>query len=414
MTDISNTPTRDHTVFYDGDCALCVRLRNRWGRLLTTRGFEFVPYQNGIAEAPFPAEDFGREMKLRMSDGRWFGGVDAYIQFFRAIVWLRPLAFLLRFATPRRMAERIYRRIAETRHCANGHCSLGTQKPTDRWIPLVLLPTAVLALQNRLEPWVMMWELAFAIFAGCKWLTLRDTTIRQMSTRDALLFLLAWPGMNRAEFLNRRTNRCAAASSNAPWSAMGRIALGALILWGGLPMIADLSPLLLGWVAMFGLICLLHFGVLDLTAWACRAYRWNARPLMLQPLRSKTIAEFWGVRWNTAFTHLARHYIYRPAARWIGSEPAMVVVFLVSGLVHDLVITVPAGGGYGLPTVYFMIQAAGMLMEKRIFTHKGRNGSTALHRAFTMTILTAPIGLLFPPVFVQNIILPMLQAFGIN
>ena len=414
MTDISNTPTRDHTVFYDGDCALCVRLRNRWGRLLTTRGFEFVPYQNGIAEAPFPAEDFGREMKLRMSDGRWFGGVDAYIQFFRAIVWLRPLAFLLRFATPRRMAERIYRRIADNPPLRERSLQLGHTKAHRPMDPACPAPNCGAGFA---EP---VGALGHDVGAG-----ICDLRRMQMAhptrhnnpsdvNRDALLFLLAWPGMNRAEFLNRRTNRCAGASSNAPWSAMGRIALGALILWGGLPMIADLSPLLRGWVAMFGLICLLHFGVLDLMAWACRAYRWNARPLMLQPLRSKTIAEFWGVRWNTAFTHLARHYIYLPTVRWIGPEPTMVVVFLASGLIHELVITLPAGGGYGLPTIYFMIQAAGMILEKRIFARKGRNGGTALRRAFTMTILATPIGLLFPPVFIHNIILPMLQAFGIN
>jgi hypothetical protein len=40
------------------------------------------------------------------------------------------------------------------------------------WAPLAVLPLAAIALRAVLIPWVFMWLLAAAIFAGCKWQTL--------------------------------------------------------------------------------------------------------------------------------------------------------------------------------------------------------------------------------------------------
>ena len=108
---------------------------------------------------------------------------------------------------------------------------------------------------------------------------------------------------------------------------------------------------------------------------------------------------------------LRRHRPGLPETRVHGLS--VLWVFLISGLVHEAVITLPAGGGHGGPTAYFLLQAAGLLAER---TSAGRRlglGRGAVGRVFTFVVATAPLPLLFPPVFVREVILPMLQSLSV-
>ena len=92
----------------------------------------------------------------------------------------------------------------------------------------------------------------------------------------------------------------------------------------------------------------------------------------------------------------------------------MLLVFLLSGLVHELVISVPARGGYGLPTGYFLLQGLGVAAEhtrvgRRIGLGHGWRGWL-----FTMLVTAAPAFWLFHPPFIRNLILPMLKALNGN
>jgi len=136
----------------------------------------------------------------------------------------------------------------------------------------------------------------------------------------------------------------------------------------------------------------------------------NALPLMRHPLRASSLTEFWGRRWNTAFHELASRYIFRPWQRAVGATGATLLVFLVSGLIHELVISLPARGGYGLPTTYFVVQGVGAALErsgfgKRLGLRRGLRGWL-----FTAAFTTGPAFWLFHPPFVLRVILPFMQA----
>jgi alginate O-acetyltransferase complex protein AlgI len=129
---------------------------------------------------------------------------------------------------------------------------------------------------------------------------------------------------------------------------------------------------------------------------------------MQAPLLARSLADFWGNRWNTAFNVLADQYGFRPLTPCIGSRAGLAVVFLASGGLHEAVITLPARGGYGLPTAYFALQAAGIFVERlRLFRRR-----PWLKRLVAWVVLVAPLGCLFPPVFIRDVMLPMLDAIG--
>lgn len=170
------------------------------------------------------------------------------------------------------------------------------------------------------------------------------------------------------------------------------------------------SPLLAGWCGLLGLIFLLHFGTFHLLALGWQRLGVNARPLMRAPVLSASLGEFWGKRWNSAFSQLAYDLVFRPALRHSSTAGATTVVFLLSGLVHELVISIPARGGYGLPTLYFLLQAAGVLIERsRAGRRLGlRHGFAGW--IFTVTFTAGPVFWLFHPPFIHRVILPFLQA----
>jgi len=163
-----------------------------------------------------------------------------------------------------------------------------------------------------------------------------------------------------------------------------------------------------------GVILLLHFGVFDLLAAAWRAAGIEVKSVMRAPLRATSLGDFWGRRWNTAFNTLAHHLAFRPLARRWGRAAAMMATFAISGVIHELVISVPARGGYGLPTVYFLFQGLAVLVERsnagrRIGLGRGLQGWL-----FTAVCTAGPAFWLFHPPFVRNVLLPMLRTFGCN
>lgn len=97
---------------------------------------------------------------------------------------------------------------------------------------------------------------------------------------------------------------------------------------------------------------------------------------------------------------------------YVGVQWAGFVAFVASGVIHELVISVPAGGGWGLPTAYFFLQGCGVALERsRVGERLGLRGGMR-GRIFTVILAGGPAFFLFHPPFVRDVILPMMKATG--
>jgi hypothetical protein len=249
-----------------------------------------------------------------------------------------------------------------------------------------------------------MWLLAVAIFVACKWLTWS-----RRKPGDAVplwryaAYLLAWPGLDADAFLHSAVSK---RPTVREWLfATSKLALGLGLLFGIVRTVPSDLPYLAGWVGMVGIAFVLHFGLFHLLSCYWRTFGVEAKALMNWPIAAASLSEFWGRRWNTAFRDLTHRFLFRPLAARSGGRWAVFVGFVISGLVHDAVISIPAGGGYGGPTAYFLIQGVGLFLERSRFGKR-------MGRPFTIAVLLGPAVLLFHRPFVLEVVVPFLHVLG--
>jgi hypothetical protein len=278
------------------------------------------------------------------------------------------------------------------------------------WLPLLILPLGAGALSISLRPWAFMWVLAASIYFGLKWLSWWKVRGRiPHSAWRSIAYLVAWPGMDAESFLN--------ASKIAPppqlrdwfWAVLETV-LGVIFLWVVARRFSQGQPLLRGWIGMLGLVLLLHFGAFQILALFWQGLGIQATPIMSAPLRSESLSKFWGKRWNLGFRQVSHDLIFAPLHKKLGVGLTGFLVFVVSGLIHDLVISVPARGGYGFPTAYFVLQGLGVALERSSSgKYLGLRGG--IRGWLFMAVVTAgPVVWLFHPPFVLHVIIPFMKT----
>jgi hypothetical protein len=258
-----------------------------------------------------------------------------------------------------------------------------------------------------------MWTLAASIFFACKILTRNSVDTRAVPAWRQWTYVLAWPGMNAARFFGIDSGTHVDPPTVLEWGrAVANVVAGVLVFWTAQYWAPNSTPLLLGWAGMIGVVLMLHFGFFHLLSCFWRSRGIDAPPLMNRPTQSTSVVEFWGRRWNTAFRDLTYQFLFRPLRPRVGAVAALIIGFLLSGIIHDVVISLPAEGGYGGPTLVFLIQAAAILFER---SSPGR--VLGLARGwrgwlFVALVLLLPVRLLFHDHFVMRIMLPFMQALG--
>lgn len=262
-----------------------------------------------------------------------------------------------------------------------------------------------------------------AIIGALLWSMKAVVSVESQADGHPRLAPLAWLGFAAGWFGMRPAPFAAAGGPPLPragelfWSGVKRLALGlVLLLAARLVWQQSLSQMpsaggrwLATALALPGLSLILHFGIFNIVAGAWRRAGVDCRPLFRAPLLARNLSEFWGRRWNLAFSEMTALGVYRPLSRVVGTRTATLLAFACSGLLHELAISVPVQAGYGLPSLYFLLHGTLVLIEKRL--ERGgrpieRLGWAA--RLWVLGWLALPLPILFHPPFLEGVVWPLL------
>ncbi|WNG33549.1 hypothetical protein F0U61_07890 [Archangium violaceum] len=122
----------------------------------------------------------------------------------------------------------------------------------------------------------------------------------------------------------------------------------------------------------------------------------DPRPLHDDPILSRTIAEFWGRRWNRAVHRFLKLNVFAPVARRGYTELGLVLTFVVSALFHFTFMLPAVGPGLAaMMGAFFLLQLPFLWAERALGVAQWKE---PLARAWTLTLLFVSSPLFVEPV----------------
>jgi hypothetical protein len=218
----------------------------------------------------------------------------------------------------------------------------------------------------------------------------------KLSLPQYAIFSFLWFGMDPGTFRSRKTN--------LRWK--NDIAIGSLLTVIGLAgswFVAHLE-----WkhilIMFLPLSLAFHFGFLRILKGTLRSFGFPVRTLFPNPLETNGIADFWSRRWNIGYSQMMQRLVGRPIESIARKSTGTIAVFIISGLLHEAAITLPAMSGFGLPTLYFTLHGLLTLLEKKY--------KRPLGKIPTLVAVILPLSWLFPQKFQTDVIAKCLSIFS--
>jgi hypothetical protein len=281
---------------------------------------------------------------------------------------------------------------------------LGGVRPAwvKRFVGWLVLAALVVAADRALaasEPLPRMIGICCVLLGGMKGLVYAEWVGPQrLPISRYAVFAFLWFGMDPGSFQVRR--------AGLSWKhdiAMGLLlmligTLGAWWVWAmeWRQIFLMFLPMSLGF----------HFGALRMLKGVLRAAGFSVRTLFPNVLNTAGIGDFWSRRWNVGYSQMMQRILGKPVQKSLGDGAGVMAVFLASGLLHELAITLPVRAGFGLPTLYFAFHGGLTLLEKKL----GR----PIGRIPALLAVILPLGLLFPPAFQREVIARCLGIFEVT
>ena len=247
---------------------------------------------------------------------------------------------------------------------------------------------------------IRMITLCIVLLAGMKWIVYREWSMkknRKLSWCRWWIFSAMWLGMDPSCFLGKR--RVCEWRTHAITG--GSCVIVGCILWYACYYF-QLSNVVLLFIPMSMVV---HFGILRLITAFWRMQGFPVRVLFRNPLKMRGFRDFWGARWNLAYSTMVARTVKQPLTPILGEKWSVLAVFFISGLLHELAITVPVQAGYGLPTLIFLIHGLLTMIEKK---------NSASNAVFCAFLLVTGLPYLFNEKFQTEVIVPGRDVFKLT
>lgn len=269
------------------------------------------------------------------------------------------------------------------------------------WLPIFSLLVLLLVgpLFSPVERLVLATVLMLGLIKCAVALRRSPDDLSLFSRLGLLLYFSIWPGMEMGAF-KKRVPRPQEFTADDEWRAKALfrgaatfvVGIAALLSLGWFAL--DLDETFLGWALIFALLATVHFGLGEVLPWLLRQIGFETKPLFRAPLASESLADFWSRRWNLAFVEMDKILFLRPLHQKFGSRGALFGVFIISGILHEMGLSYPAGAGWGGPLLFFVLH--GVLVNFKI-----------KNRALTWLFVLMPLPILFHAPFREKLILPL-------
>lgn len=269
------------------------------------------------------------------------------------------------------------------------------------WLLLAVLVTVADRVLATAEPLIRMIGICCVLLGGMKGLVYAEwagACSQRLSVARYAVFAFLWFGMDPGSFQTRRAGLSWRRDVGLGLSLMLLGTFGAWGVWAleWRQVFLMFLPMSLGF----------HFGALRVLKGALRAAGFPVRTLFPNVLETHGIGDFWSRRWNVGYSQMMQRIVGKPVGKVLGDDAGVMAVFLGSGLLHELAITLPVRSGFGLPTLYFALHGGLTLLEKKL----GR----PIGKLPALLAVALPLGLLFPPAFQREVIAKCLAVFEVT
>ncbi len=277
------------------------------------------------------------------------------------------------------------------------------------WGTMILATTTAHFITVSSPAGFRMMALITALFFGMKMVVAvssRAIGIPSLSFSRWFAFAVGWPGMRPKIFTaalyprNGWKNLALKGSLCALAGTILMLAAGPVWYW-------DHSVFLVIVLFFTGSSLLVHYGTFTLAAAFWRKAGFDCDALFKNPFPSLSLGEFWSQRWNLAFSEMTAVAVYHPLKGKLGPNQALLLSFTLSGLLHEVAISLPVKAGFGLPLAYFLLHY-GLVGFERFIAAKGIVFRGVWARLWVYFWLIAPLPILFHHPFLKGIIWPLI------